>query len=158
VSVRFPRARDLAIVGLMLLPGLRSKEVVALNLEDIQLAESRMRAGREVRYVCGRWPSRPFTNWTTTRGWNGPPPAAPLCSFRRRARPRRSYHVRAIAFAVSLSPAAPVASPEAHPRRFRHNFASDMVHVGISLPALMNLMGHAAISTTMIYVQISPAA
>ena len=31
-----------------------------------------------------------------------------------------------------------------------------MVRAGISLPALMNLMGHANISTTMIYVQISP--
>ena len=44
----------------------------------------------------------------------------------------------------------------AHPHRFRHTFASDMVRAGISLPALMNLMGHASISTTMIYVQISP--
>jgi site-specific recombinase XerD len=32
-----------------------------------------------------------------------------------------------------------------------------MVRAGISLPALMNLMGHANISTTMIYVQISPS-
>jgi site-specific recombinase XerD len=31
-----------------------------------------------------------------------------------------------------------------------------MVRAGISLPALMQLMGHAHISTTMIYVQISP--
>ena len=31
-----------------------------------------------------------------------------------------------------------------------------MVRAGISLPALMNLMGHANVSTTMIYVQISP--
>jgi site-specific recombinase XerD len=31
-----------------------------------------------------------------------------------------------------------------------------MVRAGISLPALMNLMGHANISTTMIYVQVSP--
>jgi integrase/recombinase XerD len=44
----------------------------------------------------------------------------------------------------------------AHPHRFRHTFASDMVRAGISLPALMNLMGHANISTTMVYVQISP--
>ena len=41
-------------------------------------------------------------------------------------------------------------------RHSRHTFASDMVRAGISLPALMNLMGHANISTTMIYVQISP--
>jgi site-specific recombinase XerD len=31
-----------------------------------------------------------------------------------------------------------------------------MVRAGISLPALMQLMGHAHISTTMVYVQISP--
>jgi site-specific recombinase XerD len=44
----------------------------------------------------------------------------------------------------------------ANPHRFRHTFASDMVRAGISLPALMQLMGHAHISTTMVYVQISP--
>ena len=38
----------------------------------------------------------------------------------------------------------------------RHSFASDMVRAGISLPALMNLMGHANISTTMRYVHIAP--
>jgi site-specific recombinase XerD len=31
-----------------------------------------------------------------------------------------------------------------------------MVRAGISLPALMQLMGHAHILTTMVYVQISP--
>ena len=31
-----------------------------------------------------------------------------------------------------------------------------MVRAGISLPALMQLMGHAHIATTMVYVQISP--
>ena len=45
---------------------------------------------------------------------------------------------------------------DVHPHRFRHTFASDMVRAGISLPALMQLMGHSHISTTMIYVQISP--
>ena len=36
----------------------------------------------------------------------------------------------------------------ANPHRFRHTFASDMVRAGISLPALMQLMGHADIETT----------
>ncbi len=31
-----------------------------------------------------------------------------------------------------------------------------MVRAGISLPALMHLMGHAQIETTMLYVQLSP--
>ena len=38
----FRTARDLAIVGLMLLQGLRSKEVIALDCEDVQLAESQI--------------------------------------------------------------------------------------------------------------------
>ena len=44
----------------------------------------------------------------------------------------------------------------ANPHRFRHTFASDMVRAGMSLPALMQLMGHADIQTTLHYVQVSP--
>ncbi|MGA7924670.1 MAG: tyrosine-type recombinase/integrase, partial [Candidatus Sulfotelmatobacter sp.] len=46
--------------------------------------------------------------------------------------------------------------PQANPHRFRHSFGSDMVRAGISLPALMHLMGHADIQTTMLYVQLAP--
>jgi site-specific recombinase XerD len=45
---------------------------------------------------------------------------------------------------------------QANPHRFRHTFAHDMVQAGISLPALMHLMGHAHIHTTMLYVQLAP--
>ena len=43
----------------------------------------------------------------------------------------------------------------ANPHRFRHTFASDMVRAGVSIPALMQLMGHAQIQTTMVYVQVT---
>ena len=46
--------------------------------------------------------------------------------------------------------------PEANPHRFRHTFGADMVPAGISLPALMHLMGHSQIHTTMLYVQLAP--
>ena len=39
----FRTSRDLAIVGLMLLDGLRSRELLALNCEDLLLSESQMR-------------------------------------------------------------------------------------------------------------------
>src|SRR5881398_310914 len=38
----------------------------------------------------------------------------------------------------------------------RHTFASDMVRAGVSLPALMQLMGHAQIQTTIVYMQVTP--
>src|SRR5215813_5251552 len=41
-------------------------------------------------------------------------------------------------------------------RSRRHTFGSDMVRAGISLPALMHLMGHADIHTTMLYVRLAP--
>jgi site-specific recombinase XerD len=44
---------------------------------------------------------------------------------------------------------------QANPHRFRHTFASDMIRAGISLPALMQLMGHAHIQTTLVYLQIT---
>ena len=44
----------------------------------------------------------------------------------------------------------------ANPHRFRHTFASDMVRAGISLPALMQLMGHAQIQTTLVYIHVTP--
>ena len=40
----FRTYRDLALVGLMLLDGLRSCEVLALQMEDLQLAEGQLRA------------------------------------------------------------------------------------------------------------------
>ena len=45
---------------------------------------------------------------------------------------------------------------KAHPHRFRHTFATDMIRAGISLSAIMQLMGHAQIETTMVYVSITP--
>jgi integrase/recombinase XerD len=44
----------------------------------------------------------------------------------------------------------------ANPHRFRHTFACDMVRAGMSLPALMQLMGHAYIDTTLRYVHVTP--
>ena len=46
---------------------------------------------------------------------------------------------------------------KANPHRFRHTFARDMLRAGISLPALMQLMGHAQIQTTLVYVHTHSA-
>jgi integrase len=50
----FRTSRDLAIVGLMLLQGLRSKEVLSLNRDDLLLAESQIRVrgkGSKIRFL-----------------------------------------------------------------------------------------------------------
>lgn len=42
--------------------------------------------------------------------------------------------------------------PEAHPHRFRHTFAANMIRQGMSMPMLMRLLGHTWITTTLRYV------
>ena len=41
------------------------------------------------------------------------------------------------------------------PHRLRHSFASEMLRLGVSLPALMQLLGHHDIRMTMRYVQVT---
>jgi site-specific recombinase XerC len=153
----FRTARDLAIVGLMLLQGLRSKEVIALNLEAVQLAEFRICVhgkGNKLRPL-------PLASETVHL----------LDHYLRLERPAARgpalfVSLKGPARGTRITPAGlrslfryhrcTSGVPGAHPHRFRHTFASDMVRAGISLPALRQLMGHANISTTMIYVPVSP--
>ena len=153
----FRTFRDLALVGFMLLDGLRSREVLALQLEDLQLADGQMRVcgkGNKQRLlplppdildVLGHYlhQERPLTNT----------PALFVClKGRSRGQPMTAVGLR------SLFRHHRVRSriPRANPHRCRHTFATDMVRAGISLPALQQLMGHAHIHTTMLYVELAP--
>mgnify|MGYP001561578185 FL=1 len=153
----FRTARDIAVVGLMLLNGLRSCEVLSLELADLLLSEALLRVhgkGAKVRLMplppetirlldCYLKTERPLTNaarvFVSLKGKaRGKPmtPAGLRSLFR---------HHRAV-----------TGIGKANPHRFRHTFGSDMIRAGVSLPALQRLMGHANIETTMLYVQISP--
>ena len=46
-------------------------------------------------------------------------------------------------------------SCRATPHRLRHSFATEMLRLGVSLPALMQLLGHKDIRMTMRYVQVT---
>jgi integrase len=153
----FRTSRDLAIVGLMLLHGLRSCEVLALNREDVHIPDSQIQVlgkSKKIRMLpltresldliihylhlerppyCGE---ALFVSLKGPARGNRMTPAGLRSLFR--------YHRQTTGVA------------QANPHRFRHTFASDMIRAGISLPALMQLMGHAQIQTTLVYVQITP--
>lgn len=153
----FRTFRDLALVGLMLLDGLRSCEVLALQLADLQLADAQMRVRgkgnkqrimplpEEIRGVLEKYLhlERPLTNspslFVCLKGHHRGLPLTP-------AGLRTLFRHHRLATQI----------PQANPHRFRHTFGADMVRGGISLPALQHLMGHAQIHTTMLYVQLAP--
>jgi site-specific recombinase XerD len=153
----FRTFRDLALVGLMLLDGLRSCEVLALQLADLQLADAQMRVHgkgnqqrilplpQEIRAVLEKYLDleRPRTNSS----------ALFVClKGRHRGLPLSSAGLRTLFRHHRLA----TQIPQANPHRFRHTFGADMVRDGISLPALQQLMGHAQIHTTMLYVHLAP--
>ena len=153
----FRTFRDLALVGLMLHDGLRSCEVLNLQLEDLLLADRSLRVlgkgnkkrvlplPEDIVVVLGKYLhlERPLTNssalFVSLKGHRRGQPmsAAGLRSLFRHHRVRSRV-------------------PTANPHRFRHTFGLEMVRAGISLPALQHLMGHAQIHTTMLYVQLAP--
>jgi integrase/recombinase XerD len=153
----FRTFRDLTLVGLMLLDGLRSCEVLALRLEDLQLAEAQMRVlGKgnkkrvlplppEIAEVLEKYLrlERPLTNssflFVSLKG-------------RQRGRAMTPAGLRSLFRHHRVRSQV----PRANAHRFRHTFGADMVRAGISLPALQHLMGHSQIHTTMLYVHLAP--
>jgi integrase/recombinase XerD len=153
----FRSFRDLTLVGLMLLDGLRSCEVLSLQLEDLQLADAQMRVNgkgnktrvlplpREVIDVLQNYLrlERPLTN----------SPSLFVClKGRRRGQSMTTAGLRSLFRSHRIG----CQVPQANPHRLRHTFGADMVRAGISLPALQHLMGHSQIHTTMLYVLLAP--
>jgi integrase/recombinase XerD len=153
----FRNARDLAIVGLMLMQGLRSAEVIALNCDDVLLSEAQLRVrgkGNKLRLL----PLAPETTQLLDHYLRlerpDPCSAALFVVLKGPARAQRMtpaglrslfrHHRRTTGVEI------------ANPHRFRRTFACDMVRAGMSLPALMQLMGHADIETTLRYVHVTP--
>src|SRR5229473_332365 len=153
----FRTTRDLAIVGLMLLQGLRSAEVLTLNPDDVLLSESQLRVrgkGNKLRFLPWAPETIQLLDHYVRIERPNPCSAALFVSLKGPARGQRMtaaglrslfrYHRRTTGIKL------------ANPHRFRHTFASDMVRAGVSLPALMRLMGHSDIQTTLLYVQVTP--
>jgi site-specific recombinase XerD len=153
----FRTFRDLAVIALMLLDGLRSCEVLQLQLEDLSLPQAQLRVlGKGGKRRVLPLPAetlqvlqnylhleRPLTN---------SPALFVSLKGRQRGRAMTAAGLRSLFRHHRLRSRV----PQANPHRLRHTFGTDMVRAGMSLPALMHLMGHADIQTTMLYVQLAP--
>lgn len=153
----FRTSRDLAIVGLMLLQGLRSAEVLSLNRDDLLLSEAQLRVhgkGSKLRFLPLAPESVQLLDHYLRLERPDPCSAALFVSLKGRARGTRmtAAGLRSLFRHHRQTTGVTLANPH----RFRHTFASDMVRAGVSLPALMQLMGHAHIQTTLLYVKLTP--
>lgn len=149
--------RDFSIVALMLFCGLRSREAIGVKLGYLELSEgtARIRGKGDKERVVPLPP--PVVSLIQSYVDVERPPAPTDHLFvvlkgRRRGRPMTPSGLRSL-FRYHRVRAK---VPRANPHRMRHTFGSDMARAGMSLPALMTLMGHSGIQTTMLYVALSP--
>jgi integrase/recombinase XerD len=149
--------RDLSLVALMLLNGLRSRETLNIKIEDLRLAQSEMlvrgKGNRERLLPLDPQTIKVIESYLRLeRPRSGSPFLFLVLKGPNRGCPLTAAGLRTIfRHHRRLSTIS-----KANPHRFRHTFGADMVRAGISLPALMRLMGHSHIHTTMLYVQLSP--
>jgi len=148
----FP-ARDLAIFELLYGCGLRISELVAVNLADLDLAERwllvRGKGKKERQVPFGAKASAAIEGCIAAR--QAPPRETALFLNHRGGR-LTDRGARGIVklYATALAGAASI-----HPHSFRHTFASHLLSDGADLRAIQELLGHARLSTTQKYTQVS---
>jgi len=151
------RYRDLAIVHLMLLCGLRSREVIELHVDDVIWSERRLHVrgkGQRDRvlpladalgdllrdYVKLERPARDAERHLFL-----------VLQGSRRGRPMTPAGLRSLFRQRRRRPTLAIAN--AH--RFRHTFGTDMARAGVRLPILQRMMGHSDMKTTLQYIELS---
>jgi len=153
----FRKYRDIAIAYMMLLCGLRSREVITLEMQDADFIERRLR-------VLGKGSKERFL----------PLPQLLLDYLRDYLRLERPSVCKANALFVVLKgkrrgdamTAAGLRSlfryrrrdkkiENANPHRLRHTFGADMARAGVRLPTLQKLMGHSDSMMTLKYINLS---
>ncbi len=163
--------RDRAILELFYASGLRLSELVALDVEDVNLSTRMVRVmgkGRKERLVpCHQRAADAIRAWLKARlplvaeaverapaggpGGRRSLPEAPLfVNYRGTRLTPRSVH-RLVTRYVSLCTTRFGISPHA----LRHSFATHLLERGADLRAIQELLGHVELTTTQRYTQVN---
>lgn len=153
----FSTWRDLAITALMLLCGLRSREVIELPLAHLDLDRGQVLVrGKGDKERTVPLPAEVVHFLNAYLELERPLKAADTVFVSLKGRKRGACMRSAGLRSLFRHHRRCAGVQKANPHRFRHTFGSELAAAGISLAALMKLMGHADVNTTMRYVEISP--
>jgi integrase/recombinase XerC len=146
-------ARDLAIFEFLYGCGLRASELVAMNLDDLDLAARWVLVhgkGKKERQVpFGEKAALALSKYFETRS---PAPNERGVFLNHRGRRLSDRSVRSIVkfYATYLG-----GDSSLHPHSLRHAYATHLLSDGADLRSIQELLGHARLSTTQRYTQVS---
>jgi len=145
--------RDRALLQLLYGTGVRASEAASLREGDVDLEEASVR-------VCGKGgherilPLHAAVASALDRYRRARGPALPAAPFfvsrQRRAMTRRGVYERVRAAARRARLARRVS-----PHALRHAFATHLVHAGVALVTLRDLLGHRQLTSTQLYLHVT---
>ncbi|MDN5789252.1 MAG: tyrosine recombinase XerC [Micrococcales bacterium] len=148
--------RDVAIVELLYASGIRVGELVALDVDDVDLRQHLVRVlgkGAKERMVPFGLPAaRAVEAWMAVRGQLAKPDSGPALLLGRCGRRTDARQVRsAVHELLSHVPD----TPDLGPHGLRHSAATHLLEGGADLRMVQELLGHASLATTQIYTHVS---
>lgn len=150
--------RDRAVAGLMLFSGLRSAEVLGLQVADFDVGRGWVRVtgkgGKERRVpvdpeVAGLVQSYLLAERPETSS----PALFVVAKGPHRGRPLSAEGLRRV-FRYHRGKAG---VPAGHPHALRHTFGTALAEAGVDLPVMQALMGHDHVDSAAAYIHLSPA-
>ncbi|MBW3604847.1 MAG: site-specific tyrosine recombinase XerD [Actinobacteria bacterium] len=152
-----PALRDRALLELLYSAGLRISELVALDVDDVDLSLRTVRClgkGRKERIVPFGRPAARALDALITRGRAALGAAGPwlLCN-QRGGRLTRQGAWKIVKAHADRADLGAVVSPHT----LRHSFATHLLDGGADVRVVQELLGHASVNTTQIYTQVSTA-
>jgi len=157
--------RDRAILELLYASGLRVGELVALDLDDLDLAGETVRVlgkGRKERIVpVGSKARAALTTWIRASRETRQGPDAPRGGRELRGAPlflnRRGGRLtdRSVRRILDACVQRAAVGRRISPHVLRHSFATHLLGAGADLRAIQELLGHASLSTTQKYTHVS---
>jgi integrase/recombinase XerC len=155
----FPE-RDRMMFELLYGCGIRNSELIGINLDDIRLSAEAILIrgkGKKERYVpFGDSVKSALTSYLPVR-------QQVLAKHKKNTNAllinRRGGRLttRSVGRIVKRVAVAKGLSPDVHPHTLRHAFGTHMLEEGADLRAIQELLGHAQLSTTQKYTQVSLA-
>lgn len=148
--------RNRAVLELLYASGIRVGELVALDLDDLDLGSDVVRVmgkGSKERTVPFGIPARrALEAWLAARPRLATPASGSALFLGRRGRRADPRQVRDV---VHLMLTHVVDAPDLGPHGLRHSAATHLLEGGADLRMVQELLGHASLATTQIYTHVS---